>query len=97
EDLANPIIHNFFTEHARDHAKLWWHHNSENKGKKANDGMILRLPIEEAIDTDALTDLNKMRLLYAFPRASDSIQRMEIMGIVGALDDQNIFFPYPHA
>lgn len=95
-DNANPALQAFFTEHAHDHSKLWRFHNGESKGKTENTGMIMRKPIEDAIDIDELSYLNQMRMLYTFPPVADSIRRMEIMGIAEILDDSGKVTRLPH-
>lgn len=97
DDSANPVIRSFFEVHNHDHAKLLWLHAPQTYGRKVNLGMILRLPIEDAIDTNTLTDLNKMRTLYAFPPDTNRTRRMEIMGISGVLDENDSLIQYPQA
>jgi len=94
-DSANT--RDFFKEHAYDHAKLWRFHNAASEHMTENTGLILRVPIEDAIDIDELTYLNQMRMLYPFPPITDSVMRMEIMGIAGMLDDSGSLTRFPHA
>jgi len=95
-DAANPALVAFFRLHSQDHAKLLWTHHSPIR-MEANLGMILRLPIEDAIDSETLKDLNPMRMVRMVPPISNLRRRIEIMGIKEQITDSENVEPFPNA
>ena len=85
-EAANQQVVQFFREHQGDRAKLLWTHGP-NFHTEANLGMILRLPIEDAIDSEALKTLNPMRMADILPLSPDLGKNMAIMGIAEHITD----------
>jgi len=94
EDAANPAVIHFFQHHSHDQAKLIW---LQDTAMRRNLSMILRLRIEDAIDSNSLRDINPMRIVRPFPPTADSEARAQIMGAAGLLKDGAGLIPYPNA
>ncbi|HZK76495.1 MAG TPA: hypothetical protein VFD13_06260, partial [Candidatus Kapabacteria bacterium] len=95
-DAANPALVEFFRLHSQDHAKLLWTRDSTVR-IEANLGMILHLPIEDAIDSEALKGLNPMRLVRIVPPIPNLPRRIEIMGIKEQITDSEKVESFPNA
>jgi hypothetical protein len=94
-DAANPSLIAFVRSHSTDHAKLYWPQQDPVR-MEANLGMILRLPIEDVSDSEGLKGLNPMRVTRPLPPVSDSIRRMEIMGVAAIVKNSDQLIAYPH-
>ena len=85
-DSALPIVTDFKARYQdgqslSGHGKIAFFDDDTARGKSANFGMFLRLPIEFARDSEDLKRLNPMRLARSMPLAQDSLIRMQIMGV----------------
>jgi hypothetical protein len=93
-DISNPEMQKFFHDHPNDHAKLVWLRNNASFGIHENLSMILRLPIEDAMDSDGLLAINPMRFVRPLPPTPDSQARMQIMGAAGLLKNGSSLVEY---
>ncbi len=97
EDAAKPTVQLFFQQHAHDQVKLIWQRDT-SFGLRSNLGMILRLRIEDAIDSNRVREINPMRVARPFPPTTDKARRAEIMGVASLLKDRDtVLTLYPNA
>ncbi len=96
DSLSAPIVQ-FRKQHGADHSKLLVLYPDSIRGMRANDGMFLRLPIENASDANTLRKLNPLCIEKALPPARDPVRRMELMGVATAVSYSGAETEYPRS
>jgi hypothetical protein len=85
QDSSSAPLQRFRSIHSTDHSKLLVLYPDSIRKMKANLGMFLREPIEYAENLDNLLNVNPLRLDRSIPLVTDSIKRMDIMGVATKL------------
>jgi len=96
QDSSSSLIQTFRHLHNNDHAKLLIDRGEDSNGVRANLGMFLRLPIEDAKDSVSLRDLNQLLPQSALAADQDPTRRMEIMGVATMVSGTGAISELPH-